>query len=70
MKKNFIPITDLRKTNELLELIHSDEPVFVTKNGYLEAVIMSGECYDDLNDFSITPDKEKENIHIYYHINA
>ncbi len=64
MKKNFIPITDLRKTNELLELIHSDEPVFVTKNGYLEAVIMSGECYDDLNDFSITPDKEKENIHI------
>lgn len=42
-----IPIRDLRKTNEISELAHSrQEPVFVTKNGYSDLVIMSSEYYD------------------------
>ena len=32
---NIMPITDLRKTNEISDLCHkSQEPVFITKNGY------------------------------------
>ena len=43
------PITELRNTNEISELCHmSREPVFITKNGYGDMVIMSIEAYDDL----------------------
>ncbi len=41
------PITDLRNTNEISELCHSkDEPIFITKNGYGDLVIMSIETYE------------------------
>ena len=41
------PITDLRNTTEISELCHSkDEPVFITKNGYGDLVIMSIETYE------------------------
>jgi prevent-host-death family protein len=41
------PITDLRNTNEISELCHKqDEPIFITKNGYGDLVIMSVETYD------------------------
>lgn len=44
-----LPITDLRKTNELSELCHSSqEPVFITKNGYGDLVVMSIESYEGL----------------------
>jgi len=44
-----LPITDLRKTNELSELCHSSqEPVFITKNGYGDLVVMSIETYEGL----------------------
>ncbi len=44
-----IPIKDLRKTTEISELCHaSREPIFVTKNGYEDLVVMSIETYDDL----------------------
>ena len=40
------PITDLRNTNEISELCHARrEPVFITKNGYGDLVIMSMETY-------------------------
>ena len=40
------PITDLRNTNKISELCHKqDEPVFITKNGYGDLVIMSVETY-------------------------
>ena len=43
------PITDLRNTNEISELCHaSKEPVFITKNGYGDLVVMSIEAYDEL----------------------
>ena len=46
---NIRPIRDLRNTLEISELCHStDEPVFITKNGYSDMVIMSSEVYDKL----------------------
>lgn len=36
------PITDLRNTNEISEICHEkNEPIFITKNGYGDLVIMS-----------------------------
>jgi len=41
-----IPIKDLRDTNKISELCHSKkEPIFITKNGYGDLVIMSIETY-------------------------
>jgi PHD/YefM family antitoxin component YafN of YafNO toxin-antitoxin module len=41
------PITDLRNTNEISEICHkSNEPIFITKNGYGDLVIMSIETYE------------------------
>ncbi len=43
------PITELRNTNEISELCHAKkEPIFITKNGYGDMVVMSIETYDDL----------------------
>lgn len=43
------PITDLRNTNEISELCHArKEPIFITKNGYGDMVVMSMETYDSL----------------------
>lgn len=37
-----IPIRELRDTNAMSAMCHStDEPVFITKNGYGDMVIMS-----------------------------
>jgi prevent-host-death family protein len=44
---NIRPITDLRNTNEISELCHAqNEPIFITKNGYGDLVVMSIETYD------------------------
>lgn len=44
-----MPITDLRNTTEVSNLCHATgEPVFITKNGYGDMVIMSMEAYDEL----------------------
>jgi prevent-host-death family protein len=41
------PITDLRNTAEISEICHSNrEPVFITKNGYGDLVIMSIDTYE------------------------
>ena len=41
------PITDLRNTNEISDICHArKEPVFITKNGYGDLVIMSIETYE------------------------
>lgn len=43
------PITDLRNTNEISELCHSKrEPIFITKNGYGDLVVMSMETYESM----------------------
>ena len=42
-----IPIRDLKKTSEISEMCrNAREPVFVTKNGYGDLVIMSMETYE------------------------
>ena len=41
------PISDLRNTNEISELCHmNNEPVFITKNGYGDLVVMSIESFE------------------------
>ena len=42
-----IPIKDLKNTAEISDLCHStSEPVYVTKNGYGDLVIMSMETFE------------------------
>ena len=42
-----VPIRDLRNTNEISERCKSSrEPIFVTKNGYGDMVVMSIETYE------------------------
>ena len=42
-----IPIKDLKNTTKISEMCHeTDEPVFVTKNGYGDMVFMSIEVYE------------------------
>ena len=44
-----IPIRDLKNTNAISQRCHETaEPIFVTKNGYGDMVIMSMEAYEDL----------------------
>ena len=43
-----IPIKDLKNTSEISELCHrTNEPIYVTKNGYGDMVIMSRESFED-----------------------
>lgn len=43
------PITDLRNTNEISDLCHArKEPIFITKNGYGDLVVMSIEAYESM----------------------
>ena len=42
-----IPIRDLKKTAEISDMCHnSEEPIYITKNGYGDMVIMSMEMYE------------------------
>ena len=43
-----IPIRDLKNTSEISQMCHaSQEPIFVTKNGYGDMVIMSMKLYEE-----------------------
>jgi PHD/YefM family antitoxin component YafN of YafNO toxin-antitoxin module len=63
---HIIPIRDLKKTSKLSELCHNaKEPVFVTKNGYGEMVIMSMETYEKtmfLNDAYRKLDEAEQSV--------
>ena len=42
-----IPIKDLKNTSEISDMCHkAEEPIYITKNGYGDMVIMSVENYD------------------------
>lgn len=42
-----MPIRDLRNTSEISDIAHKkQEPIFITKNGYSDLVVMSSELYD------------------------
>lgn len=44
-----IPIKDLKNTSEISDMCHkSDDPIYITKNGYGDMVIMSMENYESL----------------------
>ena len=43
-----IPIKELKNTAEISKLVHAaDEPIYITKNGYGDMVIMSVEMYEN-----------------------
>ena len=43
-----IPIKDLKKPSEISEMCHNtNNPIFITKNGYGDMVIMSMEAYEE-----------------------
>ena len=43
------PITDLRNTTEISNACHAKrEPMFITKNGYGDLVVMSIETYEEM----------------------
>lgn len=42
-----MPIRDLRNTSKISEIAHKmQEPIFITKNGYSDLVVMSAELYE------------------------
>ena len=44
-----MPIKDLRNTSEISDMAHkTQEPIFITKNGYGDLEVMSMETYDEL----------------------
>ena len=44
-----IPINKLKNTSKISEICHkADEPIYVTKNGYGDMVIMSMEIYEGI----------------------
>lgn len=50
-----VPITDLRNTTEISNACHAKrEPIFITKNGYGDLVIMSIEAYEELMETAAT----------------
>lgn len=43
-----IPIKDLKNTSEISDMCHkATEPIYITKNGYGDMVIMSMEIYEN-----------------------
>lgn len=44
-----IPIKELKNTAEISDMCHrTDEPIYITKNGYGDMVIMSMENYENV----------------------
>ena len=45
-----MPIKELRNTTEISNIAHKEqEPIFITKNGYSDLVVMSSELYDKIS---------------------
>lgn len=63
-----MPIRDLKDTSSISEMCHnSDEPIYITKNGYGDMVIMSIELFeatqkkwDMYNDIELSEQQIKE----------
>lgn len=44
-----IPIKELKNTSEISDMCHkSEEPIYITKNGYGDMVLMSMEIYENI----------------------
>ena len=60
------PITDLINTTEISELCHARrEPLFITKNGYGDLVVMSIETYEEMIETAKTDAAISEAEHEY-----
>jgi len=47
MMPHIIPIRDLKNTGEISQLCHeTNEPIYITKNGYGDMVIMSMQIFE------------------------
>ena len=45
-----MPIKELRNTTEISNIAHKEQgPIFITKNGYSDLVVMSSELYDKIS---------------------
>ena len=45
-----IPIRDLKNTSEISDMCHrAEEPIYITKNGYGDMVIMSMETFEGVS---------------------
>lgn len=45
---HIIPIKDLKNTSEISEMCHkTNEPIYITKNGYGDMVIMSMDVFEN-----------------------
>lgn len=55
---HIIPIKDLKNTSEISDMCHkTGEPIYITKNGYGDMVIMSIESYENvMRQFAIYED--------------
>ena len=50
-----IPMKDLRDTNAISEKAHAKpEPIFITKNGYGDLVVMSIETYEQITGTAVS----------------
>ena len=61
-----IPIKDLKNTSEISDMCHkAEEPIYITKNGYGDMVIMSMEIYEStIKQLSMYKDIEISEKHI------
>lgn len=61
-----IPIKDLKNTSEISEMCHkTDEPIYITKNGYGDMVIMSMEIFENtMSRLSMYQDIERSEAQI------
>lgn len=61
-----IPIQDLKNTSEISDMCHkSEEPIYITKNGYGDMVIISMETYEDaMHRLSVYKDVEVSELQI------
>lgn len=51
MMPTIMPIKDLRNTSEISKLAHElKEPIYITKNGYSDLVVMSIETFETLEE--------------------
>jgi len=62
-----IPIRELRDTNAISEMCHSSgEPVFITKNGYGDMVIMSLETFEKNSGMYFSPPISRTSAAVFF----
>ncbi len=56
-----MPIKDIQTTSELSDIAHKEqEPIFITKNGHNDLVVMSSETYEEYQIDQAIYEAEKE----------